>query len=403
MRPVVLIFCGCYLPGVHGGGPIRTISNLVEKLGDEFDFRIVTMDRDFGDQSPYQNVKFNTWCPVGKALVFYASSEYRSLVGFSRLITNTQYDVLYLNSFFNVGFTLLPMLARWLGLVPLRPVIIAPRGEFSKGALGIKSWKKNPYIRLVMKFGLFKGVIWQASSNYELSDIELVIRKYSDDPVYVAQNFTVHGGDGTKVDNQPIITDKSLGRHPRVLKICFLSRIAPMKNLDYVLRVLANVKSNVSLSIYGPRESSSYWSECEALIRLLPQNIKVSYGGTVKNSLVRSVIAENDLFFVPSRGENFGHVFVEAFSSGVPVLVSDKTPWRSLSEKNIGWDVSLDSMNEFSRIIEMMANFDEGKRSLMRTACIKYAHDISEDNVTLEMNRGLFQAAINNQIKPVKK
>ena len=34
----VLILAGCYLPGIKGGGPIRTIANLVEVLGDEFEF-----------------------------------------------------------------------------------------------------------------------------------------------------------------------------------------------------------------------------------------------------------------------------------------------------------------------------------------------------------------------------
>lgn len=402
MRPVVLVFSGCYLPGVNGGGPIRTISNLVEKLGDEFDFRIVTMDRDFGDQAPYRNVKVNAWCSVGKASVFYASSEYRSLAGISRLISNTQHDVLYLNSFFNAGFTLLPMLARWLRLVPLRPVIIAPRGEFSKGALATKTWKKKPYIKLVMSLGIFKGVIWQASSNYELSDIKATICEYATSRSFVAQNFALASDLCESFDYQSVMDDNRLGKSSGALKICFLSRIAPMKNLDYVLRVLSNVKNNVRLSIYGPKESPSYWSECESLIGRLPQNITVSYCGSVDNSSVPSVIAKHDLFFVPSRGENFGHVFIEALSAGVPILVSDRTPWRHLPEKNIGWDVPLDSMDEFSRIIDMVADFDNKKWSQMRVACINYAHALSEDSVVLDMNRDLFINAINNCIVPTK-
>lgn len=40
MNPTILTFTGHYLPGVNGGGPIRTIISMVEALGDEFDFRI---------------------------------------------------------------------------------------------------------------------------------------------------------------------------------------------------------------------------------------------------------------------------------------------------------------------------------------------------------------------------
>lgn len=399
---IILAFVGCYLPGFRGGGPIRTISNLVEKLGDEFEFCIVTSDRDLGDTQPYSTITVDSWNQVGKAKVFYASPASMSFHELIKIFKNTKYDILYLNSFFNTSFTLRPMLARWLGLIPPKPVIIAPRGEFSKGALGIKSWKKIPYIKLVMWFGLFRSVVWQASSNYEQSDIEAVIRKYGPNLSFVAQNCAVASDLSESFDDQFMLVDNGFGEQSVSLRICFLSRIAPMKNLDYVLRVLANVKANINLNIYGPKESPLYWSECESLIGILPKNITVSYKGSVDNSSVRSVIAKHDLFFVPSRGENFGHVFIEALSAGVPILVSDRTPWRHLPEKNIGWDVSLDSMDEFSRIIDMVADFDKIKWSQMRAACINYAHALSEDSVVLDMNRDLFKNAINNWIVPAK-
>jgi len=66
VKPVILTFVGCYLPGYRGGGPIRTIANMVDRLGDEFEFRIITMDRDLGDVKPYENVKVDSWNAVGK-------------------------------------------------------------------------------------------------------------------------------------------------------------------------------------------------------------------------------------------------------------------------------------------------------------------------------------------------
>src|SRR4051812_11201747 len=47
-KPCILTFSRFYLPGFRAGGPIRSISRLVECLGDEFQFRIVTADRDAG-------------------------------------------------------------------------------------------------------------------------------------------------------------------------------------------------------------------------------------------------------------------------------------------------------------------------------------------------------------------
>ena len=65
MKPIVLIIVHHYLPGTKSGGPVRTISNLVEQLGDDFDFRILTTDRDHRDLAPYPDIESGVWYPVG--------------------------------------------------------------------------------------------------------------------------------------------------------------------------------------------------------------------------------------------------------------------------------------------------------------------------------------------------
>lgn len=52
----VLTFVGYYPPACKAGGPIRSIANLVECLGHEFDFRVVTPDRDAGDTGPFEGI-----------------------------------------------------------------------------------------------------------------------------------------------------------------------------------------------------------------------------------------------------------------------------------------------------------------------------------------------------------
>ena len=69
MKPSILIALPHYRPGWKAGGPTRTIANLVEHLGDEFSFRILTSDRDYGDERAFPCIEADRWRRVGKAEV----------------------------------------------------------------------------------------------------------------------------------------------------------------------------------------------------------------------------------------------------------------------------------------------------------------------------------------------
>src|ERR1039458_4395154 len=103
-RPTVLILLGYYLPGYKAGGPIRTITSLVRKLGGEFDFKIITSDRDIGDNAPYAGVEPNQWVSVENAKVLYVRNGDPAAV--LKQILATPHDILYLNSFFSRPFSM---------------------------------------------------------------------------------------------------------------------------------------------------------------------------------------------------------------------------------------------------------------------------------------------------------
>jgi glycosyltransferase involved in cell wall biosynthesis len=68
--------------------------------------------------------------------------------------------------------------------------------------------------------------------------------------------------------------------------------------------------------------------------------------------------------FLPSLGENFGHVIVEALSAGCPILISDRTPWRGLAERGVGWDLPLEDPAGFRGVIDAccVEEFEERRR-----------------------------------------
>jgi hypothetical protein len=50
----------------------------------------------------------------------------------------------------------------WIKVLPKTPCVIAPRGEFSLGALKIKKLKKFIFINTVKALGVYKNLYWQA-------------------------------------------------------------------------------------------------------------------------------------------------------------------------------------------------------------------------------------------------
>ena len=189
MKKRVLIFCTHYLPGHLAGGPVRSIANLVERLGDEFDFLIFTSNADFKQTEPYPGITSDQWCKVGKAQVYYASTSMKSVTGIKKILNDTQYDILYLNSFFDKWFSILPCVLRYIGMVPKYPIVLAPRGEFSIGALKLKALKKSAFIWISKFIGLYQGFYWQASTRFEYLDI-LRVFKFSKNNIFEAINFS---------------------------------------------------------------------------------------------------------------------------------------------------------------------------------------------------------------------
>jgi glycosyltransferase involved in cell wall biosynthesis len=382
----VLAIVRHYLPLFQSGGPARTLANLVERLGDELQFSIITSDRSVaGGDGRSDEVLADRWNRVDKANVYYASRPNRSVRGLARLIRETPHDILYINSFFDSVFTVKALLARRLGLLPHVPAVLAPRGEFSPAALDLDRWRKVPYLAVALRAGLYRDLVWQASSEREAADIRRTIGGVAES-VIVAPNLPRLSSD------EP---ETVAGRPPgAALRVVFLSRIVPMKNLAYALRVLRLVRARVDLSIYGPVRDEGYWRECRRLLDCLPDNVKAEYRGEVPSVDVPRVLRSHDLFFLPTRGENYGHAIAEALSVGTPVLIADTTYWRGLEEAGVGWDLPLADQGRFARCVDYCAGLGSEEYAAWRERIRRHASDRMQDEGAVDANRRLFETAI---------
>lgn len=383
----ILTLTAFYLPGYKGGGPIRTIASMVDILGDEFDFRIVALDRDLGCDEPYPGIIVNEWKQVGKAQVMYVAPGALTFTFLRHLINSTPHEVLYLNSCFSTRDSIMPLLLRRFGLIHSPVTIVAPRGEFSKGALNLKYYKKKIYLSGVKLFGLYRNITWQASSLHEKEDILAIFSQ-------TRLNAEVSSIAIAPDLSQPGKSAKGYKRESKntgVLKAVFLSRISPKKNLAGALSMLGRVKGEVIFDIYGPLEDLLYWEKCQNIIKTLPVNVRVQYKGIVSHNQVVEVFQNYHLFFFPTLGENFGHVIIEALVAGCPILISDQTPWRNLETAGVGWDIPLDQPEKFTELLQQCVDMDNASMQEFSARAMEYGLEKALDADVIRQNRELFR------------
>lgn len=386
-RKTILMVVPTFLPGIKYGGPIASVLNLAQNLSKDYNIKILTSDRDLGDKKPYPAIIANTWLQKDNYQIFYMKKKVLSPYYLIRQINLTDADVLYLNSFFSPLFSISIAFAKKIGVLKIKDLVIAPRGEFLSGAIKIKKFKKFLYLKLAYFSRLYRDIFWHATSKDEQKSITELLNVIPD-KIRVATNITNLEEKDSSIDNKK--HGQYYSNKKRVLRIVFLSRICKDKNLIYALEVLQKITTNTIFDIYGPIEDNDIWGDCQKEIEQMRLNIRVNYFGIVKREDVKSIFQQYDLFFLPSFSENFGHVIVESLSVGTSVLLSDKTPWRNLEEKGWGWDFSLADKDKFVEVIHGMAvhpqSYFEERREMIQGSFVKH---LSNPEI-LNANKELF-------------
>lgn len=347
-KPVILLFSDWYTPGFKAGGPIQSCVNLVRYLADQYQFFVVCGDRDLGDEQPYSNLALNQWT-IGEAgeQIYYTDAGKLSRQQIRQFITELNPKAIYLNSMFSVPFTILPLSVVWqLKNRPL--VVLAPRGMLQAGALQIKAIRKKIFLQLFRLLGWQQFIRFQATDLQELKDIQ---QHFPSATALIAENIP------NRMPENLTPPNKEQG----MLKLVFISRIHPMKNLLFLLELLSEYtgRGQLQLDIYGNAGDPSYEKQCKAVAKQLAPGKDIHFMGPIENKKVFPTLAAYHAFVLPTKGENFGHAIFEALVSGKPVLISDQTPWKNLEDRNAGWDIPLDQKDRYWKALDQLVAMDQ--------------------------------------------
>ncbi|MBB6610324.1 glycosyltransferase family 4 protein [Pontibacter sp. Tf4] len=376
----VLIFIDWFLPGYKAGGPVQSCANMMEQLQDEFDFLVITRNTDYCDAEPYEGILPDTWTKLnGQFQIYYSSDKKLSYTTIVKAVREAQPDVIFINGIYSLYFSVLPLLIS--RQYKDAKVIVSARGMLAPSAINVKEGKKKIFLQVAKTFGLYNRICFHATNDTE----ELHIRKLFGlkQQIKVAPNLSKNS----------FLTVSKLHKQDGMLRLVSIARVSPEKNIKYALQVLLEHKfsGEIVFDIFGPLYNESYWAECLEVVKLLPDSIRVTYRGSIENLKVSETLQQYHALFLPTQGENFGHVIMESFAAGRPVIISDQTPWRSLEEQRIGYDVPLNKPAAFAEIIQYMLDQPQEEYDKFTNAAYIYAQQVSQDKKALEQNRLLFR------------
>ncbi len=376
MKKKILILSEWYLPGFKAGGPIQSLVNFVNAFSQIYDIHVFTRNTDAHDTTPYPNISPNTWQTNAQGIqIFYASTDFLQKKNILSLIAAGDYDYLYINSMYSVPFSIIPLL--FLDKKK-HHVIVAVRGMLHRSALKIKSLKKKVFINILKLSGIYNKVIWQATDDFEKTEVQLALGNNT--PIKVAPNLP-------RQDQTPFLP---ITKTKGALKLVYISRIHHIKNLDFLLHLLAKAQGNISLDIYGPMEQEAYWEVCQAIIQKLPTDKQVNYKGALLQSQISETLQQYHVFCLPTLGENFGHAIFDALITGRPVLISDLTPWKDLEKLQIGWDISLKNEAKWVETLDKMGDFTQEEYDMWAKTAYNYAAQYLQNPELRKQVRTLF-------------
>ncbi len=348
----ILVTIDWFYPAFRAGGPITSMWNFIRMLDDDFEFYVLTSNKDYGNVT--LAVETGRWLEIRKNLnVFYASGPFMAL----KELFAFEPDLLIINGVYSLVYSVLPLMKQG-------KKIVFPRGMLSPHSLSVKSAKKKLFLSLAKAFNFYGNTVFWTNSEQEYESVKNLFNVKELDLI---PNFV--SGDVVSIPVE---------KTPKELKLISIGRLSQVKNYGFAFKVLQHdFDGHIIWDIYGSAEEKSYLEELNALKRNLPSNIEVNFKGNISPFQIRPAIAKYHFLFSTTLGENFGHSIFDSFAASRPVIISDTTPWRGLQQKKTGWDLPLRE-KDFRAAIQAALDMDNKEFQIYCENSTKFAKEFLE-------------------------
>jgi glycosyltransferase involved in cell wall biosynthesis len=139
--------------------------------------------------------------------------------------------------------------------------------------------------------------------------------------------------------------------------ILFMSRIDPKKGLDLLIPALEALQQegwDFQFVLAGANpQDPAYENQIADRLKTSTLEPQTTLAGFVRGDLKLALLADADIFVLPSYYENFGIAVAEAMAAGTPVIISDRVHiWQEIEAATAGWvtPCKVDKLTEVLRL-----------------------------------------------------
>ena len=203
------------------------------------------------------------------------------------------------------------------------------------------------------------------------------------------------------------------------LRLVYFGRLSPEKNLPFAFELLkefaqAHPDQAVVYDLIGSG-SAAYEAKLHSLSAKLPSTIQVNFIGQLSPEALQARLQPSGLssqpsslssqvlrptpglssspppqvsslipqvsglsyhaLLMPSLTENFSYTVLESLQAGIPVLISDQTPWRDLQSQRVGWDLPLEDLSTWAAALEQLSHQALAERLEQSQRALGYAQE----------------------------
>ena len=162
-----------------------------------------------------------------------------------------------------------------------------------------------------------------------------------------------------------------------VVKLLYVGRIHPQKNLLLILKALKAIASDhLTLDVIGRVDDKDYYKHISQEIDDSILRKTVKFHGVVARRQMKSWYRSSDMLVMPSKVEGISMAIIEALASSLPVLVTKHVAnWSEIKDDDAGLVVEPrveNIVDVLRQILDGSITIERMKRNAYRSALKRY-------------------------------